>query len=130
MQDPDSNDGKEAPAAAEEAPLETGHRVLVFAQLKALLDIVERDLLQPNSVPFLRLDGRSALFCFPFDVLSALGGNCYVLLLWVHCCTAACTTVHYPFLTARHVRIRGISRALSCSSQQCMCKPVCTCQHA
>ena len=52
------DDGKEAAAAVEEAPLETGHRVLVFAQLKALLDIVERDLLQPSGVPFLRLDGR------------------------------------------------------------------------
>lgn len=42
---------------AEEAE-SAGHRVLIFAQLKALLDIVERDVLQPAGVSFLRLDGR------------------------------------------------------------------------
>ena len=42
-------DGREADDA--------GHRVLVFAQLRSLLDIVARDLLQPAGVPFLRLDG-------------------------------------------------------------------------
>lgn len=36
---------------------DSGHRVLVFAQLKGMLDIVERDLLQPLGVTFLRLDG-------------------------------------------------------------------------
>ncbi|KAK9916950.1 hypothetical protein WJX75_009151 [Coccomyxa subellipsoidea] len=41
---------------AEEAE-SAGHRVLIFAQLKALLDIVERDVLQPAGVSFLRLDG-------------------------------------------------------------------------
>lgn len=34
------------------------HRVLVFAQYKALLDIVETDVMRPFQVPFLRLDGR------------------------------------------------------------------------
>jgi TATA-binding protein-associated factor len=34
-----------------------GHRLLVFAQLKPLLDLVERDLLQPLGVSYLRLDG-------------------------------------------------------------------------
>ena len=34
-----------------------GHRVLVFAQLKGLLDLVERDVLKPAGVSFLRLDG-------------------------------------------------------------------------
>jgi TATA-binding protein-associated factor len=34
-----------------------GHRVLVFAQLKAFLDIVERDVLAPMGVSYLRLDG-------------------------------------------------------------------------
>ena len=38
-----------------------GHRVLVFAQLKNLLELVERDVLLPGGVSFLRLDGRSAL---------------------------------------------------------------------
>lgn len=37
---------------------EPAHRVLVFAQFKLMLDLVERDVLQPNGVPFLRLDGR------------------------------------------------------------------------
>lgn len=41
-----------------------GHRVLVFAQLKNLLELVERDVLVPEGVSFLRLDGRSAL-CTP-----------------------------------------------------------------
>ena len=30
---------------------------LVFAQLKGLLDLVERDVLKPAGVSFLRLDG-------------------------------------------------------------------------
>lgn len=34
-----------------------GHRVLIFAQLKGLLDIVERDVLAPAGISFLRLDG-------------------------------------------------------------------------
>ena len=36
-----------------------GHRVLVFAQLKAFLQLVEKDVLIPGGVSFLRLDGRS-----------------------------------------------------------------------
>ncbi len=36
---------------------EGGHRVLVFAQLKGFLDLVESDLLRPMGIPFLRLDG-------------------------------------------------------------------------
>ena len=35
-----------------------GHRVLVFAQYRALLDIVEADVMRPLKIPFLRLDGR------------------------------------------------------------------------
>ncbi|GIL55055.1 hypothetical protein Vafri_10704, partial [Volvox africanus] len=35
----------------------SGHRMLVFAQHKALLDIVERDLMTPYGVSYLRLDG-------------------------------------------------------------------------
>ncbi|KAL0040872.1 hypothetical protein WJX79_008076 [Trebouxia sp. C0005] len=34
-----------------------GHRVLVFAQLKGMLDLVEADVLRPAGVSFLRLDG-------------------------------------------------------------------------
>eukprot|EP00884_Botryococcus_braunii_P013723 jgi/Botrbrau1/22351/Bobra.0002s0029.1 len=34
-----------------------GHRVLVFAQLKGMLDLVAEDLLNPMGIPFLRLDG-------------------------------------------------------------------------
>lgn len=36
------------------------NRVLVFAQLRSLLDLVESDLLKPLGVPFLRLDGGCA----------------------------------------------------------------------
>jgi TATA-binding protein-associated factor len=50
---------KEELAEDEEAAVaESAHRVLVFAQLKSLLDIVERDVLQPSRVSYLRLDGR------------------------------------------------------------------------
>lgn len=38
--------------------LEAGHRVLIFAQLKALLDLVETDIMQPHGISYLRLDGR------------------------------------------------------------------------
>ena len=34
------------------------HRVLVFAQLRSLLDIVEADVLQAQGITYLRLDGR------------------------------------------------------------------------
>ena len=40
--------------------LGAGHRVLVFAQLKGLLDLVESDVLRPAAISFMRLDGRSA----------------------------------------------------------------------
>ena len=63
MQSEDGGDGgRPAAARAEEegTPSDAGHRVLVFAQLKALLDCVEADLLMPAGVPFLRLDGRRA----------------------------------------------------------------------
>ena len=36
---------------------EGGHRVLVFAQLRSTLDLVESGVLRPAGVPFLRLDG-------------------------------------------------------------------------
>lgn len=38
----------------------SGHRVLIFAQLKSLLDLVERDVLQPNNITYVRLDGGVA----------------------------------------------------------------------
>ncbi|KAG2490891.1 hypothetical protein HYH03_010808 [Edaphochlamys debaryana] len=44
-------------AAGTEGGAGAGHRLLVFAQHKALLDIVERDLLGPYGVSYLRLDG-------------------------------------------------------------------------
>ena len=43
--------------AEEEETGAPGHRVLIFAQLKAMLDLVERDVLQPAGVTYLRLDG-------------------------------------------------------------------------
>ena len=36
---------------------DSGHRVLVFAQLKQMLDMAERDLLRPFGISYLRLDG-------------------------------------------------------------------------
>jgi len=39
-----------------------GHRVLVFAQLKGMLDLVEADVLRPGGISFLRLDGRLVVF--------------------------------------------------------------------
>ena len=52
------DDGGAADAA--DGAADGGHRVLVFAQLRGLLDIVARDVLQPAGVPFLRLDGGCA----------------------------------------------------------------------
>ncbi|KDD73604.1 hypothetical protein H632_c2014p0, partial [Helicosporidium sp. ATCC 50920] len=37
--------------------LDAGHRVLVFAQLRAVLDLAEECVLRPLGVPFLRIDG-------------------------------------------------------------------------
>ncbi|KAJ9506375.1 hypothetical protein QJQ45_019524, partial [Haematococcus lacustris] len=47
-----ADEGGEADAAGG-----SGHRLLVFAQLKGMLDLVERDVLQPCGVTYLRLDG-------------------------------------------------------------------------
>ncbi|GAX73980.1 hypothetical protein CEUSTIGMA_g1430.t1 [Chlamydomonas eustigma] len=44
-------------SAAEEDDVGSGHRLLVFAQMKGMLDLVERDVLTPHGVSFLRLDG-------------------------------------------------------------------------
>jgi SNF2 family DNA or RNA helicase len=38
----------------------SSHRVLVFAQFKGLLDLVESDVIAPMGVSYLRLDGRQA----------------------------------------------------------------------
>jgi len=57
------DDGGAADAA--DGAADGGHRVLVFAQLRGLLDIVARDVLQPAGVPFLRLDGGCAHACPP-----------------------------------------------------------------
>ncbi|XP_059168420.1 TATA-binding protein-associated factor 172-like [Physella acuta] len=48
-----------SPAGVDSVPVVNQHRVLLFFQLKSLLDIVEKDLLkaQMPSVTFLRLDG-------------------------------------------------------------------------
>ncbi|CAG5122457.1 unnamed protein product [Candidula unifasciata] len=48
-----------AGSAAESVPVVSQHRVLLFCQLKSMLDIVEKDLLKAcmPSVTFLRLDG-------------------------------------------------------------------------
>ena len=44
----------------EDLPGSSGHRVLIFAQLKSYLDIVEADVLAPAGISYLRLDGRHA----------------------------------------------------------------------
>ena len=48
----------EVKAEEAEAPGDCEHRVLIFAQLKSYLDIVESDVLMPAGVSYLRLDGR------------------------------------------------------------------------
>ena len=47
-------------ALVDEAFMSSGHRVLVFAQFKRLLDIVESDVIKPMGAAYLRLDGRWA----------------------------------------------------------------------
>ncbi|CAK0788009.1 hypothetical protein CVIRNUC_011231 [Coccomyxa viridis] len=47
----------EVKAEEADAPGDYGHRVLIFAQLKSYLDIVESDVLTPVGVSYLRLDG-------------------------------------------------------------------------
>jgi TATA-binding protein-associated factor len=52
--------GRKAPAVADdldEGCSDSGHRLLVFAQLKGMLDLVESQLLKPLGVSSLRLDG-------------------------------------------------------------------------
>ncbi len=59
----DGEDGNGGGAADPDADSDSngggggGHRVLIFAQHKALLDLIERDLMQPYGVSYLRLDG-------------------------------------------------------------------------
>ena len=58
----DSTSAQLAPSAAlsvadATATASAAHRVLVFAQLKGTLDLVEQLVLQPGSVAFVRLDG-------------------------------------------------------------------------
>ena len=43
---------------ASELATPCSHRVLVFAQFKGLLDLVETDVMAPMGVSYLRLDGR------------------------------------------------------------------------
>ena len=50
-----SDGGSSASSAGDTGP---PHRVLVFAQLRNLLDIVEADVLQAQGITYLRLDGR------------------------------------------------------------------------
>ena len=47
----------DAAAAAAAGATDGGHRLLIFAQLKATLDLAEEQLLRPLGVTFLRLDG-------------------------------------------------------------------------
>jgi TATA-binding protein-associated factor len=54
-----SSSGNIAEDVVTDAPTVSPHRVLIFCQLKAMLDIVEKDLLQRHmpTVTYLRLDG-------------------------------------------------------------------------
>ncbi|KAI9598492.1 hypothetical protein BDF19DRAFT_393058 [Syncephalis fuscata] len=54
-----SSSGNNAEDAVTDTPAVSPHRVLIFCQLKAMLDIVEKDLLKRHmpSVSYLRLDG-------------------------------------------------------------------------
>jgi TATA-binding protein-associated factor len=52
--EPGDGDAALASAAAE---ADSGHRVLIFAQLRATLDLVESTVLVPAGLPFVRLDG-------------------------------------------------------------------------
>ena len=52
----------EEDSLSDESMMPTSHRVLVFAQFKKLLDLVEADVMQPMGASYLRLDGRW-VFC-------------------------------------------------------------------
>lgn len=74
---------EEASLEAEPAAAESGHRVLVFAQLKSFLDIVERDVLRPAHVPYLRLDGRQAPSPHPLGTASTMQVFFYIARLGI-----------------------------------------------
>jgi len=82
-------DAEDEPGGAAAAPCEPAHRVLVFAQLKGLLDLVERDVFGPKGslpgVTFLRLDG-SVDATKRFDVARRFNADpsISVLLLTTH----------------------------------------------
>ncbi len=64
---PDSMSPPEVKLDEEGSTNSSGHRVLIFAQLKSYLDIVETDVLAPSGISYLRLDGRWAAAVWPFD---------------------------------------------------------------
>ena len=53
--------GAQVKSEAEPTDMAGGHRVLIFAQLKGLLDLVQTDIMQQHGISHLRLDGRCAL---------------------------------------------------------------------
>ena len=55
----------------------SGHRVLVFAQMKGMLDLVERDVLTPAGVSFLRLDGSLEATSRCDSSQAPPGAHCY-----------------------------------------------------
>lgn len=66
-------------AEADEGSDGSGHRLLVFAQMKGMLDLVERDVLLPSGVSFLRLDGSMEpnSRCATVKALPNWGAGCY-----------------------------------------------------
>ena len=101
---------EESPAGGSSSPdvaldnTGAGHRVLVFAQLKSLLELVERDVLQPGGISFLRLDGRSAP-CTPLGPLGKAFTPSYC-----HCvmCCACITYIMLSYVTLHCVTLHHI----------------------
>lgn len=63
---PDIRSSAEVKLEEEGSTVSSGHRVLIFAQLKSYLDIVEADVLTPAGISYLRLDGRCAAAALAF----------------------------------------------------------------
>lgn len=68
---PDISSPAEVKIEEEGSTGSSGHRVLIFAQLKSYLDIVEADVLAPAGISYLRLDGRCAAALWPSNGLQS-----------------------------------------------------------
>lgn len=82
------------------------HRVLIFCQLKSMLDIVEHDLLKPKmpTVTYLRLDGSVPAGLRHAIVSRCVGASCFTatwtgVFVWADArlsslCSSGSTTTH------------------------------------